>query len=242
MAIFVLVHGGGLGGWCYQPLAKLLGAHRHVVYRPSLSGLGERWHLFNRGIDLDCHIRDVAELMCFEELRDVILVGHGYGGMVITGAADRVPERVAHLVFLDAATPNHGQSLTEVAAAATAAIRRDAMVVAGVELCLIPNDSIAANHGLTDTVTMGWMAPKLTAHPWRCFEQPLMLENQAALERIPRSHIRSQHSRHPPDSLLAGSRECVWHVDAGHDLMLTAPFFVAERLHEIASHSRPGRC
>ena len=234
MATFVLVHGGGLGGWCYQPLAKLLGAHRHDVYRPSLTGLGDRWHLFNRGVDLDRHIRDITELIRFEQLRDVILVGHGYGGMVITGAADRLPERVAHLVFLDAASPHHGQSLTEVAPGATAAIRRDAMLVAGVEMCLIPNDNNAAYHGVTDTVTMEWMAPKLMAHPWRCFAQPLMLENEAALEHIPRSHIRCQHTRHPPDSPPSGSRERVWLVNAGHDLMLTAPIFVAERLHEIA--------
>jgi len=86
-ATYVLVHGGGHGGWCYQPVARLLRAKGHQVYAPSLTGLGEREHLFRAGVDLDCHITDIVKLLHFEDLRDVILVGHSYGGMVITGAA-----------------------------------------------------------------------------------------------------------------------------------------------------------
>ena len=87
MTTYVLVHGGGHGGWCYQPVARLLRAHGHEVYAPSLTGLGERAHLFRCDVDLDCHITDIVNLLHFEDLRDVILVGHSYGGMVITGAA-----------------------------------------------------------------------------------------------------------------------------------------------------------
>src|ERR1039458_3834193 len=89
MATFVLVHGGGHGGWCYQPVARILRAAGHDVYAPTMSGLGERSHLVNPAIDLDTHIRDIAAVMYYEDLRDVTLVGHSYGGMVITGAADR---------------------------------------------------------------------------------------------------------------------------------------------------------
>ena len=85
MATYVLVHGGGHGGWCYQPVARILRSHGHEVYAPSLTGLGERAHLFRCGVDLDCHITDIVNLLHFEDLRDVILVGHSYGGMVITG-------------------------------------------------------------------------------------------------------------------------------------------------------------
>jgi pimeloyl-ACP methyl ester carboxylesterase len=115
VAIYVLVHGGGHGGWCYQPVARLLRAKGHDVYAPSLTGLGEREHLFRCGVDLDCHIEDIVKLMHFEDLRGVILVGHSYGGMVITGAADRGTDRVGHLVYLDAATPDDGQSLYDMA-------------------------------------------------------------------------------------------------------------------------------
>src|SRR5262245_40465445 len=110
MATYVLVHGGGHGGWCYQRVARLLRAGGHDVYTPTLTGLGERSHLVGPNVDLDLHIRDVCELLHYEDLRDVILVGHSYGGMVITGVADRAADRVARLVYLDAATPVNGQS------------------------------------------------------------------------------------------------------------------------------------
>jgi pimeloyl-ACP methyl ester carboxylesterase len=92
-----------MGGWCYQPVARLLRAEGHEVYAPSLTGLAEREHLFRCGVDLDCHIDDIVRVLHFEDLRRAILVGHSYGGMVITGAADRAADRVGHLVYLDAA-------------------------------------------------------------------------------------------------------------------------------------------
>ena len=106
MATYVLVHGGGHGGWCYQRVARLLRAEGHVVYTPTLTGLGERSAPADRAeVDLHRHVEDVAAVLHFEDLRDVILVGHSYGGMVITGAADRAADRVGKLVYLDAATP-----------------------------------------------------------------------------------------------------------------------------------------
>src|SRR4051794_29851500 len=115
MATYVLVHGGGHGGWCYQRVARLLRADGHEVYAPTLTGLGERSNLLSPAIDLDLHVRDVTAVLHFEDLRDVILVGHSYGGMVITGAADRAADRVGRVVYLDAANPENGQSLLDVA-------------------------------------------------------------------------------------------------------------------------------
>ena len=94
MATFVLVHGGGHGGWCYRKVARLLRAEGHEVHAPSLSGLGERSHLMSPAIDLDTHIQDVTALLHYEDVDDAIVVGHSYGGMVITGVGDRAPERV----------------------------------------------------------------------------------------------------------------------------------------------------
>ncbi len=94
MATFVLVHGGAYLGWCFRPLARVLRESGHEVYTPTLTGLGERAHLFRADVDLDCHVNDVVAVLHYEDLRDVILVGHSYGGMVITGAADRSADRV----------------------------------------------------------------------------------------------------------------------------------------------------
>ena len=110
MATFVLVHGAWHGGWCWKKVTPLLRAAGHEVYTPTLTGLGERAHLLTREVDLDTHIRDIINVLEYEELRDVILVGHSYAGMVIAGVADRVPARLAHLVYLDAFVPRDGQA------------------------------------------------------------------------------------------------------------------------------------
>src|SRR6478672_3300963 len=138
MATYVLVHGGGHGGWCYQRVARLLRSSGHEVYTPTLSGLGERSNLLSPDIDLDLHIRDIAAVLHYEDLRDVILVGHSYGGMVITGVADRATDRIGRLVYLDAATPVNGQSLVDVAGPIIEAVRPDGKVIEGVELVLLP--------------------------------------------------------------------------------------------------------
>ena len=113
MATFVLVHGAWHGGWCYRDTAKLLRDAGHTVYTPTHSGVGERAHQSNEAITLETHIRDVCGTIEFEELNDVILCGHSYGGMVITGVADRLPERVKSLVYLDAFVPESGESLID---------------------------------------------------------------------------------------------------------------------------------
>ena len=111
MANFVLVHGAWHGGWCYRETAQALRAAGHTVATPTHTGVGERFHQSSEHITLETHIRDVCGAIEWEELDDVILVGHSYGGMVITGVADRLAERVRALVYLDAFVPAHGDSL-----------------------------------------------------------------------------------------------------------------------------------
>ena len=105
MAIFVLVHGARHGGWCWQRVARLLRAAGHDVYTPTLTGLGERAHLLSPAIGLDTHIKDILGVLFYEDLRDVVLVGHSSAGMVITGVAEQTAERLRHLVYLDAFVP-----------------------------------------------------------------------------------------------------------------------------------------
>ena len=111
MANFVLVHGAWHGGWCYRETAAALRAAGHTVFTPTHTGVGERFHQSAENITLETHIRDVCGCIEWEELRDVILVGHSYGGMVITGVADRMSDRIRSLVYLDAFIPGHGDSL-----------------------------------------------------------------------------------------------------------------------------------
>lgn len=108
---FVLVHGATAGGWEWKSTGKFLSDEGHTVYRATLTGLGERMHLNSTDIDLQTHINDVVNLILFEDLHDIVLTGHSYGGMVITGVMDRVPDRIKHVVFLDAAVPDDGMSL-----------------------------------------------------------------------------------------------------------------------------------
>ncbi len=105
MATYVLVHRGAHGGRCYGPVARVLRASGHEVHAPTMTGVGERSHLLRPDIDLDFHVGDILAVLHYEDLRDVILVGDSYGGMVITGVADRAPDRIGHIVYLDAAMP-----------------------------------------------------------------------------------------------------------------------------------------
>lgn len=237
MATYVLVHGGGHGGWCYQPVARILRAAGHEVHAPTLTGLGERAHLLSPAVDLDMHIRDVVETLRYEDLHDVILVGHSYGGMVITGVADRATDRVGRIVYLDAANPVHGQSLVDVAGPHILMARDHSRVVDGVELVLHPAPGAAAFYGVTDPDDIAWMDERLTAHPWRCFEQKLELTNEDELWAIPRYQIVCTSTLATRDPVeMEGYRQAnrLWDIDTGHDLMITEPQFVADTLAEIA--------
>lgn len=237
MATYVLVHGGGHGGWCYQRVARILRGRGHDVYTPTMTGLGERSHLLRPGIDLDLHINDIVAVLHYEDLHDIILVGHSYGGMVITGAADRAAERVGKLVYLDAANPGNGQSLVDVAGPVILATRPAGEVVEGVELVLLPAPGAAAFYGVTDPADIAWMEERLTGHPWKCFEQPLTLTNEDALWAIPQYHVvcTSTLATRDPE-LMATARQAgrLWDIDTGHDLMITEPRKVADALLEIA--------
>jgi pimeloyl-ACP methyl ester carboxylesterase len=236
-ATYVLVHGGGHGGWCYQFVADLLRAQGHSVYTPSLTGMAEHEHLLNPSIDLDTQIAGVVKLLHFEDLRDVILVGHSYGGMVITGIADRAADRIGHLVYLDAANPVNGQSLVDVAGPNMAAARQGSRTIDGVELVLFPGTDPLGFYGVTDPGMIEWMKTRLTPHPWKCFEQKLVLTNEEALWAIPQTHIicTATIPGRDIDALKASSEGRVWDVDTGHDLMLTEPEKTAELLLRVAA-------
>ena len=249
MANFVLIHGGQHGGWCYQPVVRLLQAAGHIVYSPSLPGMGEHSHQRHPDIDLDAHIDDVVNLLFYEDLRDAIIVGHSYGGMVITGVADRAVDRVGHRVYLDAAYPHDGECLHEHAFDNIDPLRAGLYVEEGVELVMKPNDTYAGFFGITDPAVAKWTNDRLTPQPWKCFTQKLRLLNEAAMRAIPESHIICTSTIASRDMALLKERSGgrVWDLDTGHDLMLTEPAWVADRLkhvaalQDIAAHEGPER-
>ena len=237
MTCFVLVHGGAHGGWCYGKVARLLRQAGHDVYAPTLTGLGERSHLVNPDIDLNTHITDVANVLVYEDLQNVILVGHSYGGMVITGVADRVSERVGHLVYLDGALPEEGESLASMNPGAMGPAYAAMKEVDGVELVLWPDPDADSFYGVTDPGDVEWMRSRLTPHPWKSFAQPLHLRDAEAVRRIPRTNINCTEtlSRRPPErQARAFDADNVWEIDTGHDLMITEPTAVAEMLGRLA--------
>lgn len=235
MACYVLVHGGAHGGWCYKPLALLLRQAGHQVYAPTLTGLGERRHLIAPSVGLDTHITDVVNVLVYEDLREVILVGHSYGGMVITGAADRALPRIGHLVFLDAAQPLDGESLATVTPAIMSATQSEKRAVDGVDLVLWPESG--NSYGVTDPDVVSWMLERLTPHPWKAFTDPLHLEQEDRVRALPRTSINCTETlaRRPPEKRhRALEADNVWEIDTGHDLMLTEPEAVAEMLLRLA--------
>jgi pimeloyl-ACP methyl ester carboxylesterase len=211
-------------------MARIMRAKGHEVHALTLTGLGEREHLLSPAVDLNMHITDVVKVLEFEDLRNVILVGHSYGGMVITGVADRVPDRIGNLVYLN------GESLIDHAGEMMRAAHGGARVVNGVELALFPGTDPMHFYGVKDPEQIAWMKPKLTPHPWKCFEQKLVLKNEAAVRKLPQSFLVC--SFHMDDSSRAALRALsngrFWEFDTGHDLMITEPQAVADALLQLA--------
>ncbi len=168
---FVLVHGAFHGGWCWRRVADRLRAAGHDVFCPTLTGLGERAHLLSREINLDTHIRDVVALFEAEELSGAVLVGHSYGGIVITGVAARIRERIRQLVYLDSALAEDGQAWADALPAEAATGRRKAAAESSGGVSIpAPN---AAFFGVLDPADQAWVDRHLTPHPFGCFDQKM---------------------------------------------------------------------
>ena len=234
--MFVLVHGAGHGGWCYGRVAPRLRAAGHDVFTPTLTGLGERVHLRTDEVDLELHIADVVNLLRFERLEDVTLVGHSYGGPVITGVGDREPERISRLVYLDAAYLRNGQSVADAIGLSIENLRAGARTVDGVDVILAPDEDGGPFYGVEDAEDRAWMAGRLVAQPWRCFAQPLHLVDEARVAAIPTFHVvctKGASNLDPETAAAARAEGRCWSIDTGHELMITEPEEVARILLDI---------
>jgi len=179
VATFLLIHGAWAGAIIWRPIAKALRNAGHEVYTPTLTGLGERRHLLNRDIDLASHIRDVLGVIDYEDLAGLVLVGHSYGGMVVTGVADTIPDRVASLVYLDAFVPQNGESLFSLVSPEH---RAQPFNVPGEEWLTPPLPAEA--FGNPTPAIRDFLARKGMPQPIACFSQPAHLSG--GIERIRR--------------------------------------------------------
>jgi len=232
VATFVLVHGSGHGGWCWRRVVPLLTAAGHRVLTPTLTGLGDRAHLLSRSTDLDLHIADVVSVLEHERIHDAVLVGHSYGGMVVTGAADRVGHRVAHLVYLDAAIPRDGESVVDLVPHAVSSLKAGVRVVDGVELVGFPDDGPPPALGLSDPEDVAWVGSMLTPHPWATMVAPIRLTGGAAVEAIPRTVLLTPAHPGIAEDRLASARSAGRFHETGlpHDMMVTHPAETAKVL------------
>lgn len=234
---FVLVHGAWHGAWCWQRVLPLLRASDVPSHAVTLTGLGERAHLLSPDIDLHTHIQDVMGLIEAEELQRVVLVGHSYAGMVVTGAADRLlrekPGTLAQLVYLDAALPHPGESWSSHHSAETKQARIDASRPSG-GLSFPPPD--AAIFGLSGA-DRDWVNRRQTPQPFRLYQQPLDFDG-ARVAEVPRTFIDCTS---PALATIAPSRQRVrsepgWQVlemATGHDPMVSEPKALADLLLNI---------
>ena len=229
MAIYLIVHGGFFGGWRWRPVANLLCAEGHEVFTPTLTGLGERAHLANPQVDLNTHIQDIVGVLECEDLQDVILVGHSYGSMVITGVAERVPERLARLVYLDTAIPQDGQSWLD---------------LLGPEMARMSID-LAEKHGDGWRVPLISDPPRVQPHPLKTTTDPLTVKNPIAAQ-IPRAYIYCTAKLKDIPIAVAwpaiekaakNARQQGWwyrELPTGHDVEKTMPRELSELLLELA--------
>ncbi|HUZ02767.1 MAG TPA: alpha/beta hydrolase [Thermomicrobiaceae bacterium] len=249
MATFVLVHGAWHGGWCWRKVTPLLRAAGHEVYTPTLTGLGERAHLLSPDVNLSTHIDDVVSLLYYEDLSGVLLVGHSYGGMVITGVAERVPERLRRLVYLDALLPDDGQSMYDSEYDDDPGMR-DRWTAGAIEtqgVLAFPGsptivDSYLAAFHITDPVDLAWVRPRFKPHPLATAGEALRVPEHRAAQ-IPSSYIRCAGSADLPTPIHMHARNAQargfdYHeIASGHDAMVTAPRELAALLIEIAARS-----
>jgi pimeloyl-ACP methyl ester carboxylesterase len=232
MATFVLVHGAWHGAWCWRRVARLLTAKGHEVFAPTLTGVAERSHLLAPGIDLDTHILDVVNEMKWQELKGVVLVGHSYAGMVISGVAEKMEQTIASFVMLDAFFPDNGQSLVDLQPPPV----RDVFLTAerGGASVMPPRPAAMFNVNEKDRA---WVDAQCTPHPIKCFTQKLVLTG--ARERIAKkAYIRAtSYPSSPFDHGLATARAKGWRayeVACGHDVMIDMPERLAEILQDVA--------
>ena len=235
MSTYVLVHGAWAGAHGWRAVRTLLAAEGHAVFTPSLTGIGERVHLAGPQVDLTTHVNDVVNQIVFEDLREIVLVGYSYGGVVVTAAVDHVHDRIRELVFLDAFVPSDGASAF------------DALGVSGPTLIGLGDDWLVPPpaRDYDDPDEAAWQRARRVAHPIRCFSEPVHLAQP--LEQYPFGLTYIKASAEPRDTPGGGafweaaeraqaSPHWSYHeIDTNHMVASNRPAELAQLLMEIAA-------
>jgi pimeloyl-ACP methyl ester carboxylesterase len=232
-ATFLVCHGAWSAGWAWKKMHPPMSAAGHRLVTPSYTGLGERAHLTNPSIDLETHIHDILNVIEYEDLRDIVLIGHSYGGMVATGVADRARDRIAQLIYLDAFVPDDGQSLFDLNETARPQMRE--LAKAGDGWRVPPNPTSPD----TPPADLEWLSERRVDMPIRCFEMKLKL--QGGELTLPRSFIYAtritQADTFGPFARRARS-EPGWRyyeIEASHSPNVTAPEALMALLQKIVT-------
>jgi pimeloyl-ACP methyl ester carboxylesterase len=230
---FLVCHGAWGAGFAWRKMHPLMRAAGHHLVTPTYTGLGERVHLANPSIDLETHIQDILNVIKYEDVSDIVLIGHSYGGMVATGVADRARDRIAQLIYIDAFVPDDGQSLFDINESGRQHLRDLARAGDGwrVPPMAPPPDVAPAD--------VEWAAERRVSHPIKCFEMPLKLRGGQLT--LPRSYIYATRIG-PADTFGPFARrarsEAGWgyhEIDASHTPNVTAPEALMALLVKIAA-------
>jgi pimeloyl-ACP methyl ester carboxylesterase len=236
MANYVLVHGAWRGGWVWESVTKQLRKAGHSVYAPSLTGLAERRHLLTSGVTLDTHVRDIVSLMEFEDLRNVVLCGHSAGGLVITGVADRIPERISSIVYLDAFVPKDGDSVFTLSSDAFKLFEITATAqLGGIACAPVPSAAFGMKEHMRE-----WFEKKCTPHPIASLLQGIKLSDRHLTIKRRMFVLAIWNTTYPGpftafyERLKDDPSWVVRTVRSGHDIMIDAPMEVVRFLEEAA--------
>lgn len=233
--VFVLVHGAFHGGWCWQRVSKELRAKGDMVYTPTLSGLAEHKNTLNDQIDLNTHISDIVNFITAEDLHNVILVGHSYAGAVIAGVADKIPERLFKLVFLDAMIMENGQSALDVSPEDIRQyfVKATTDFDKGLSIPFFTSDFF----GVTDTADIKWVNNRLTNQPFKTFFQPLVLKhpygNHLPLTYIACTQPELRAIKPFADRTKNSKKWTYLELKTGHDAMITMPVELSNMLQSL---------
>jgi len=234
---FVLVHGAWHGGWCWSRVADRLRGAGHRVFTPTLTGLGERKHLISKDITLDTFTMDIVNVIEMEEVTDIVLVGHSFGGSPISGVADTMPERIQHLVYLDSLIVEPGKSPFDSLPPDVVAARLKAAqeTSGGVSLPSPP----ASAFGISDPEDIEWLTRRLTPHPLGTYTSPLNIKGPIG-NNLPCTYLSCVDPAYPA---LNSSRD--WaktqkgfnyvELNSGHDAMVSAPDELTKMLIGLAA-------
>ena len=235
MAKLVLIHGAWMGAWCWKRVLPHLREAGHEVFTPTLTGLGELCHLLDPRIELNTHVDDIVNFLQYQDLDEVVLVVHSYAGMPAGIASHRIPERLAHIIFLDAFIPVNGKSLFDLQSPRFREAFRELADTDGDGWKVPPLAPDGETLGVTDKDDVEWLRSKMTAHPIKTLEDPAQIDNPDKAG-IPRTYIFC--TENPPDGTfpaIAGriKTDTSWsylEVTSPHAAMITAPRALAETI------------